>query len=44
MALHVRIKIKMPAVHVGHADMFPLFWGISHEIDNGDSHPYGHAT
>lgn len=38
------MKREMPAVLIGHIDVFPLFWDISHENDNGDFHPYGPAT
>lgn len=40
----MRMKTEMPAVLIGHIDVFPLFGDISHENDNGDFHPYGPAT
>lgn len=39
----LRMKREMPAVHIGHIDVFPLFRDISHENDIGDFHPYGPA-
>lgn len=40
----MRTKREKPAMHTGHVDMFPLFWDISRENENGDSHLYGRAT
>lgn len=29
----------MPTVRIGHVDVLPLFWDISHKNGNGDFHP-----